>query len=57
MKETIKLLTYLIELHLLSPHVPPWRVAGQLYFTFFTFYLFDKEIIKYIRMYQFTAGG
>jgi hypothetical protein len=21
------------ELYLLSPHVPPWRVAGQLYFT------------------------
>jgi hypothetical protein len=22
------------ELYLLSPHVPPWHVAGQLYFTF-----------------------
>jgi hypothetical protein len=22
------------ELHLLSPNVPPWRVAGQLYFFF-----------------------
>jgi hypothetical protein len=26
-----------LKLYLLSPHVPPWRVAGQLYFfTFFT---------------------
>jgi hypothetical protein len=23
------------ELYLLSPHVPPWRVAGQLYFFFY----------------------
>jgi hypothetical protein len=26
---------YEYELYLLSPHVPPWRVAGQLCFTFF----------------------
>jgi hypothetical protein len=26
------------ELYLLSPHVPPWRVAGQLYFCFFKLY-------------------
>jgi hypothetical protein len=23
------------ELYLLFPHVPPWHVAGQLYFTFY----------------------
>jgi hypothetical protein len=25
---------YELELYLLSPHVPPWHVAGQLYFYF-----------------------
>jgi hypothetical protein len=25
-----------LELYLLSPQAPPWRVAGQLYFTFST---------------------
>jgi hypothetical protein len=28
---------YELELYLLSPHVPPWRVAGQLYFFYFTY--------------------
>jgi hypothetical protein len=30
---------YEYELYVLSPHVPPWHVAGQLYF--FTFYLLN----------------
>jgi hypothetical protein len=29
---------YELELHLLSPLVPPWRVAGQLYFTLPLYY-------------------
>jgi hypothetical protein len=32
---------YEYELYLLSPHVPPWRVARQLYF--FTLYIMKME--------------
>jgi hypothetical protein len=27
------------ELYLLSPHSPPWRAAGSLYFTLFVIYI------------------
>jgi hypothetical protein len=36
---------YEYELYLLSPHVPPWRVAGQLYFLLFTY------VYSYLAMY------
>jgi hypothetical protein len=35
------------ELYFLSPHVPPWRVAGQLYFFYFLQYnMYEVESRK-----------
>jgi hypothetical protein len=33
------------ELYLLSPHAPPWRVAGQLYFFFFITAYMQQQLL------------
>jgi hypothetical protein len=41
------------ELFLLSPHVPPWRVAGQLYFLLF--FTTNSKMCRYLVMTHATS--
>jgi hypothetical protein len=45
------------ELYLLSPHLPPWHVAGQLYFTFTQhFYCKTAYILEIYILYNKTIS-
>jgi hypothetical protein len=39
---------YELELYLLSPHVPPWRVAGQLYFSLLCFLTSSIYVLRLV---------